>query len=292
MAEAAAPANVYLKLMQARIALQGKKLAKTGHNKFAGYKYFELGDFLPTTQEIFLGLGLCGFVSYSDDLATLTIIDTQSGQSMAITSPMSSASLKGAHDIQNLGAVQTYLRRYLWVTAMEIVEHDALDAVLGSEESRNKAAAESRATGARRQATTVKPIVKTRTPQPQGHGNEPLPQAVQESLSEVNKHPQPDYDGPEPSEDEEVLTGIYEKMTECGVDRIGIQTLCAVLNVTELSDVPLKSKKKLLNMLTPDYAKLLNLGQNSKGEQIIEVPEEEVDAPEIDEIEQALDEVM
>ena len=81
-------------------------------------------------------------------------------------------------------------------------------------------------------------------------------------------------------------------MTECGVDRIGVQTLCAVLNVTELSDVPLKNKKKVLNMLTTDYAKLLNLGQNSKGEQIIEVPEEEVDAPEIDEIEQALDEVM
>ena len=35
--------------------------------------------------------------------------------------------LKGCHPIQNLGAVQTYIRRYLWVTAMEIVEHDALD---------------------------------------------------------------------------------------------------------------------------------------------------------------------
>jgi hypothetical protein len=281
MAEVAAQANVYLKLMQARIALQGKKLSKSGYNKFAGYKYFELGDFLPTTQEIFLGLGLCGFVSYSDDLATLTIIDTQSGQSMAITSPMSSASLKGAHDIQNLGAVQTYLRRYLWVTAMEIVEHDALDAILGSENSTDSRAAQSRTTGTRRQATAVKPIVKTRTPELQGHGNTPLPQAVQESLPNTQV-----------SEDEEVLAGIYEKMTECGVDRIGIQTLCAVLNVTELSDVPIKNKKKVLNMLTPDYARLLNLGQNSKGEQIIEVPEEEVDAPEIDEIEQALDEVM
>ena len=40
---------------------------------------------------------------------------------------MSSAALKGCHEVQNLGAVQTYLRRYLWVTAMEIVEHDALD---------------------------------------------------------------------------------------------------------------------------------------------------------------------
>jgi hypothetical protein len=40
---------------------------------------------------------------------------------------MSSAALKGCHEVQNLGAVQTYLRRYLWVAALEIVEHDALD---------------------------------------------------------------------------------------------------------------------------------------------------------------------
>jgi hypothetical protein len=40
---------------------------------------------------------------------------------------MAEANLKGCHPIQNLGAVETYTRRYLWVTAMEIVEHDALD---------------------------------------------------------------------------------------------------------------------------------------------------------------------
>ena len=44
---------------------------------------------------------------------------------------MSSAALKGCHEVQNLGAVQTYLRRYLWVAALEIVEHDALDATTG-----------------------------------------------------------------------------------------------------------------------------------------------------------------
>jgi hypothetical protein len=55
------------------------------------------------------------------------------GTYIHINSPMSSAALKGCHEVQNLGAVQTYLRRYLWVTAMEIVEHDALDATTGSE---------------------------------------------------------------------------------------------------------------------------------------------------------------
>jgi len=46
---------------------------------------------------------------------------------LVISSPMSTAALKGCHAVQNLGAVQTYLRRYLWVTALEIVEHDAID---------------------------------------------------------------------------------------------------------------------------------------------------------------------
>ena len=35
--------------------------------------------------------------------------------------------MKGNQPIQNLGAVETYTRRYLWVAALEIVEHDALD---------------------------------------------------------------------------------------------------------------------------------------------------------------------
>ncbi len=39
--------GVYKKLMQARLELQETNLTKSGHNKFAGYKYFELGDFLP-----------------------------------------------------------------------------------------------------------------------------------------------------------------------------------------------------------------------------------------------------
>ena len=125
--------SVHAKLMQARINLQGMKLTKSGHNKFAGYQYFELGDFLPSVQNIFHELGLCGVISYEQELAALVITDIESGQSLEIHSPMSTAALKGCHEVQNLGAVQTYIRRYLWVTAMEIVEHDALDATTGSE---------------------------------------------------------------------------------------------------------------------------------------------------------------
>jgi hypothetical protein len=124
--------------MAARLELQGRKLNKSGHNKFAGYKYFELGDFLPSIQEIFAQQGLCGVVSYLPDVAVLTITDMDDGTYIHVNSPMSSAALKGCHEVQNLGAVQTYLRRYLWVTAMEIVEHDALDATTGSETTNAK----------------------------------------------------------------------------------------------------------------------------------------------------------
>jgi hypothetical protein len=113
--------------MAARMSLQEASLKKSGHNKFAGYSYFELGDFIPTITEIFYNIGLCGVVSYDSEIASLTITDTDDGTSLVITSPMADANLKGCHPIQNLGAVETYTRRYLWVTAMEIVEHDALD---------------------------------------------------------------------------------------------------------------------------------------------------------------------
>ena len=125
--------QVYAKLQKARIKLQSAAIKKSGHNKFAGYQYFELGDFLPTINEIFNELGLCSVISFDKELATLRIIDTDNGGSITFTSPMADAHLKGCHPIQNLGAVETYSRRYLYVTALEIVEHDALDATTGQD---------------------------------------------------------------------------------------------------------------------------------------------------------------
>jgi len=118
---------VFAKLQNARMRLQAAPLKKSGHNKFAGYQYFELGDFLPTINKIFSEEGLCSVVSFTAELATLQIIDVENGSTITFTSPMAEANLKGCHPIQNLGAVETYSRRYLYVTALEIVEHDALD---------------------------------------------------------------------------------------------------------------------------------------------------------------------
>jgi hypothetical protein len=123
--------EVYRKLAVARAKLREQPLKKSGQNKFAGYQYFELGDFLNPTLNIFDKLGLIGIVSFTKDHAELTIVDTDNGGEIVITSPFGSAALKGCHEVQNIGAVETYQRRYLWVAAMEIVEHDALDATTG-----------------------------------------------------------------------------------------------------------------------------------------------------------------
>jgi len=119
--------SVHKKLMQARVKLQGTEMKKSGLNKFAGYTYFELGDFIPHIQTIFNDIGLCGVVSFDATHATLCITDTEDGSQIVVTSPMAEANLKGAHPIQNLGAVLSYQRRYLWMAAMEIVEHDSID---------------------------------------------------------------------------------------------------------------------------------------------------------------------
>jgi hypothetical protein len=119
--------NVYQKLNTARDLFHKVELKKSGHNKFAGYKYFELGDFVVPALDIFNQVGLVSIISFGE-IATMTIVNIDKPEeTITITSPMSEANLKGCHPIQNLGAVQTYLRRYLWVAALEIIEHDAID---------------------------------------------------------------------------------------------------------------------------------------------------------------------
>lgn len=120
--------QIYEKLQKARIALQAMELKKSGHNKFAGYKYFELGDFLPSVNDIFYSLGLCHSLEFDKELATMRIFDKDTGGQIKFTCPMASANLKGCHDVQNLGASITYITRYLLVMALAICEHDAIDA--------------------------------------------------------------------------------------------------------------------------------------------------------------------
>lgn len=119
--------SIYKKLSEARKDFHSRQLKKSGKNNFAGYSYFELSDFLVPGLECFGKQGLVPVISFGEDIAKMVIYDVESDATIELTSPMSEAHLKGCHPVQNLGAVQTYLRRYLWVAALEIVEHDAVD---------------------------------------------------------------------------------------------------------------------------------------------------------------------
>jgi hypothetical protein len=127
--------NVYQRLNAARKKFHELKLTKTGENTFAKYKYFELGDFLIPGLQVFEEVGLCATVSFPNGMATMTVRNVEKPDEVIVfESPMGSAALKGCHEVQNIGAVETYQRRYLWVAALEIVEHDALDATTGRDE--------------------------------------------------------------------------------------------------------------------------------------------------------------
>lgn len=121
--------NIYQKLQEMRIDLQNTQLKKSGHNKFSKFYYYELKDFLPTINEMMAKQKLFNFISFGLRYAKLTILNIENPEEKIIfTSPMSTAKLTACHEVQNLGAVQTYLRRYLYIVAFEIIENDALDA--------------------------------------------------------------------------------------------------------------------------------------------------------------------
>lgn len=131
--------NIYEKLQEARVELQGMNLKKSGKNSFAQYDYFELADFMPHINRIMLDKKLTGFCSFTEDLASLTLVNSEKPEERIVfTSPMSKANLKGCHEVQNLGAVETYQRRYLYTTAFEIVEADLLDPLIGSPDQNPK----------------------------------------------------------------------------------------------------------------------------------------------------------
>jgi DNA-binding transcriptional regulator YiaG len=126
--------NIYQKLQLCRVELQKTKMKKSGQNKFANYDYFELGDFLPRVNELMSEHGLTAIFLFTKEEATLILIDTdKTDDNIKFSSPVAMAQLKGCHDVQNIGATQTYMRRYLYIMAFEIAEHDAIE-ILEKEE--------------------------------------------------------------------------------------------------------------------------------------------------------------
>ena len=131
--------TIYEKLAEARIKLQNSGIKKTGKNDYAKYDYFELSEILPKCNEICEELKVCCIVSFTADTATLEFVNSEKPEEKILfTSPMSEAKLKGCHEVQNLGAVQTYIKRYLYQNCFEIAENDVLDSTMNPNQNNQK----------------------------------------------------------------------------------------------------------------------------------------------------------
>ena len=121
--------NVYAKLIEARKRFRDAGIKKTGVNRYAEFKYFTLDDIIPAKQEIFRDLGLADVISFSADGARLTIynVDDPCDQIMFMSQLAPDESLI-KNPIQKVGAIQTYVRRYLYLLALDIIESDGIEA--------------------------------------------------------------------------------------------------------------------------------------------------------------------
>ena len=129
--------NIYQKLMEVRVAFHKLELKKSGLNKFAGFKYFELGDFLVPATKLLNEFGLCTIVTFDNEVAKMILVNTENpSEAITFTSPMRDLELKGANSMQSLGGVETYQTRYLYIQLLNIVESDSFDAVSGSDSNK------------------------------------------------------------------------------------------------------------------------------------------------------------
>ncbi len=126
--------TIFEKLNEARLRFQNAGIQKSGKNAYAGYTYYELSDILPEVNKLANELKFCCVVNFENEIAKLDFCDLEKDERITFTSPMSTASLKGCHEVQNLGAVETYIKRYLYQNCFEIVESDVLDETMNPAE--------------------------------------------------------------------------------------------------------------------------------------------------------------
>lgn len=128
-------------IISIRVKLQNAKLKKTGKNKFAGFDYFELADFLPKLNELMLEEKLNDRFYIKDNYATLELqkgeeINTYTMPFVLFDTPVNKKynkdldeyiDVKSMQDIQYLGALNTYYKRYLYLNAFGITDGEIID---------------------------------------------------------------------------------------------------------------------------------------------------------------------
>lgn len=148
--------NLNQSIISIRVKLQNAKLKKSGKNKFAGFDYFELADFLPKLNELMQEEGVNDLFTIEDGKATLTLIkanEKTGGEEEQVYSmpfilfetPVNLKQdgktgeireVKSMQDIQYLGALNTYYKRYLYLNAFGITDGDVIDAMDNQQEQK------------------------------------------------------------------------------------------------------------------------------------------------------------
>ena len=121
-------------IISIRVKLQDAKLKKSGKNKFAGFDYFELADFLPKLNELMLEEGVNDRFYIKDDYATLELVKDAEKNIYTIpffvyATPLNKNGVPSMQDIQYLGALNTYYKRYLYLNAFGITDGEIIDSM-------------------------------------------------------------------------------------------------------------------------------------------------------------------
>ena len=158
-------ANVYQRLLMARSKFLDANVEKSGKNMHLSFKYFELEDIVPTAIRIFNEVGLISVVNFTLDVATMEIINTENpDESVSFVAPFNqiapivsnTTGKQATNEMQALGSSITYMRRYLYMIALDICESDSIDANLGKGETASAPAAEKKAPATPEQRQEVK----------------------------------------------------------------------------------------------------------------------------------------
>ena len=133
--------NVYQKLLEARAKFLEHGISKSGKHMELRYKYFELDDIVPIAIGIFTEIGLVPVVSFTEEQALMTLVNTDNPEeTIQFFTPMRYPSEnKMVNPVQALGSAQTYLRRYLYMIALDICEPDSIEPTTVKDDGNNAA---------------------------------------------------------------------------------------------------------------------------------------------------------
>lgn len=121
--------NIYQRLALVREKFASAGITKSGKNTQLKSKFFELDDIVPIAMPLFHEQNLIPMVNFTKDDATMTILDMTDPQTTIVfTAPMREwLGNSAVTPVQALGATETYMRRYLYQQALDIVEADEME---------------------------------------------------------------------------------------------------------------------------------------------------------------------